>query len=126
MENNHAPNGDGAPINNHPVGDQVGPQFDDLYNKDIDKTQDSCNMKSYRDLLDPHAKYAYEKLIMNDIDLDDIKVSAVHGGRHEGTKPSNLAKLWRINAETASKTIDITSQKCVRKENPKLSSQLWY
>ena len=58
---------------------------------------------------------------MNDIDLDDIKVSAVHGGRHEGTKPSELAKLWFIDAYTASKTIDITSQKCVRKYNPKLS-----
>ena len=63
---------------------------------------------------------------MNDTDLDDIMVSEVHGGRHEGTKPSELAKLWRIDADTDSETIDITSQKRVRKDNPKLSSQLWY
>ena len=116
VENDHAPNGDGAPMNNHPVGDQVGPQFDDVSNKDIDKTQDSCNMQSYLDLLDPH-----DKLIMNDIDLDDIMVSAFHGGRHEVTKPSDLDKLWCIDADTASKTIDITSKKCVRKDNPNLS-----
>ena len=73
-------------------------------------------MQSYLDLLDPH-----DKLIMNDIDLDDMMVSAVHVGRHEGTKPSDLTKLWRIDADTASKTIVINSQMCVLKDNPKLS-----
>ena len=121
LDNYHAPNGDSAPIKNHPVGDQVVPQFDDVSNKDIDKTQDSCNMQSYLDLLEPH-----DKLIINDIDLDDIMVSAFHGGRHEGTKPSDFATLWRIDAYSASKTIDITSQNYVRKDNPHLSSQLWY
>ena len=54
LDHNYAPNGDGAPMNNHPVGDQVGLQFDDVSNKDIYKTQDSCNMQSFLDLLDPH------------------------------------------------------------------------
>ena len=87
LNNNHAPNGDGDPMKNHLVGDQVCLQFYDVSNKDIDKTQDSCNMQSYLDLLDPHSNDAYDKPIMNDIDLDDIMVSAVHGGCHEGTKP---------------------------------------
>ena len=126
MDNYHTPNGDCAPMNNHPVGDQVGLQFNDVSNKDIDKTQNSCNMQSYFDLLEPHSNDDYEKLIMNYIDLDNIMVNAVHGGRHEGKKPSELSKLWRIDADTASKTIGITSQKCVQKYNPKLSSQLWY
>ena len=124
--NYHAPNGYGALMNNHPIGDQFGLQFDDVSNKDIDKTQYSCNMQFYLDLIDPHSNDAYDKLIMNDIDLDDIMVSSVHGGRHEGAKPSDLTKLWRIDADNASKTIDITSQKCVQKDNLKLSSQLWY
>ena len=59
MENDHAPNSDGAPMNNHPVGDQVGLEFDDVSNKDIDKTQDSCNMQSYLDLLEPYSNDAY-------------------------------------------------------------------
>ena len=54
VDNEHATNGDGAPMNNHPVGDQAGIQFDDVSNKEIYKTQDSCNMQSYLDLLDPH------------------------------------------------------------------------
>ena len=126
VDNYHAPNGHGAPMNIHSVGYQFGLQFDDISNKDIDKTQDSCNMQSYLDLLDPHSNDAYDKPIMNDIDLDDIMVSAVHGGLHEGKKPSDLDKLWTIDSYTASKTIEITSQKCARKDNPKLSSQLWY
>ena len=126
LNNNHAPNGDGDPMKNHLVGDQVCLQFYDVSNKDIDKTQDSCNMQSYLDLLDPNSNYAYEKIILKYIDLDDIMVRAVHGGHREEMKPYELAKLWRINADTDSKTIDITSQKCVQKDNQKLSSQLWY
>ena len=126
VDNYHAPNGHGAPMNIHSVGYQFGLQFDDISNKDIDKTQDSCNMQSYLDLLDPHSNYAYEKIILKYIDLDDIMVRAVHGGHREEMKPYELAKLWRINADTDSKTIDITSQKCVQKDNQKLSSQLWY
>ena len=67
-----------------------------------------------------HALVAKQSLLKM-LDLDDLKVSAVHGGRHKGVKPSDLAKLWRIDVNTASKTIDITSQRNVRTSNPKLS-----
>ena len=50
-----------------------------------------------------------------------MMISAVHGGRHQRVKPSALAKIWRIDEDTASKTIDITSQRNVRTDNPKLS-----
>ena len=101
VENDHTPNSYVAPMNNHPVGDQVGLRFDDVSNKDIYKTQDICNMQSYLDLLDPHSNDAYDKLMMNDIDLGDIMVSAFHGGHHEGMKLSELAKIWRIDADTS-------------------------
>ena len=54
----HSPNGYGAPMNNHPAGDQFDLQFDDVSSKDIDKTKDICNMQSYHDLIDPHSNYA--------------------------------------------------------------------
>ena len=53
--------------------------------------------------------------------LDDIMVNAVHVGRHQGVTVKDLAKIWRIDENTAKKILDITSQKCVRKDNPKLS-----
>jgi hypothetical protein len=52
---------------------------------------------------------------------DDIVVSAVHAGRHQGVKAKDLAKLWRIDEHTAKKTLDITSRKEVRTDNPKPS-----
>ena len=54
-------------------------------------------------------------------DVDDIMISAIHAGRHQGVKAKELAKLWRISEPTAKKTLDITSQKEVRTDNPKLS-----
>ena len=53
--------------------------------------------------------------------VDDIMVSAVHAGRHQGVNAKHLAKVWRIDEQTAKKTLNITSQKCVRTDNPKLS-----
>ena len=50
-------------------------------------------------------------------------VSAVHAGllQGKGVNAKHLAKIWRIDEHTAKKTIDVTSQKSVRTDNPKLS-----
>jgi hypothetical protein len=48
-------------------------------------------------------------------------VSAAHAGRTKGVKAEHLAKTWRIDLETAQKTLDITSQKSTRTDNPTLS-----
>ena len=40
--------------------------------------------------------------------VDDIMVSAVHAGRHQGVQAKDLTKLWRIDEPTAKKTLDIT------------------
>jgi transposase InsO family protein len=63
----------------------------------------------------------YEASLRGDIDLDDIMVSATHAGRSKGISAEQLAKTWRIDLKTAKRTIDITSQKNIRKENPTLS-----
>ena len=47
-------------------------------------------------------------------------VCAIHAGRHQGVKPPHLSKIWRIDENTAKQTLDITSQKSVRTDNPKL------
>ena len=39
-----------------------------------------------------------------------VKVSAVHAEQPKGVKPVDLAKVWRINVETARRPIDITTQ----------------
>jgi hypothetical protein len=56
-----------------------------------------------------------------EFDLDDIMVSAVQEGPCKGVDKAHLAKIWRINEDTAQKTIDITTQRSVRSDNPKLS-----
>ena len=44
-------------------------------------------------------------------------VSAAHAGTSQGV----TSKIWRIDADTARKTLDITTQKIIRKDNPKIS-----
>ena len=63
----------------------------------------------------------YAGSLRGEIDLDEIMISAAHAGRTTGLTAANLAKTWRINLETAERTIDITSQHSERKDNPTLS-----
>jgi hypothetical protein len=63
----------------------------------------------------------YKGSLTGKIDLDDIMVSAAHAERSQGIDAKHLSKTWRIDLETAERTLDITSQKSVRKDNPTLS-----
>ena len=47
--------------------------------------------------------------------------SAVHVERHQGVTAKHLAKIWRIDENVAKRTLDVTSQRSVRTDNPKLS-----
>jgi hypothetical protein len=47
--------------------------------------------------------------------------SAVHAKPRRNTTAEHLSKVWRIDLETARKTLDITSQNCGRTDNPELS-----
>jgi hypothetical protein len=55
------------------------------------------------------------------LNLDGIIVSAIQKGRHKDVEPNYLAKIWRIDKAITKKTIDITTQRSVRTDNPKLS-----
>ena len=50
--------------------------------------------------------------------LDAFMASATHGGKPKGISPETLSKVWRIDLETAKRTIDVTSQNCMRTSNP--------
>ena len=63
----------------------------------------------------------FQKSLKGELDIDDIMVCAMHAGKYDGIKPEHLSKIWRIDMDTARKTLDITSQRSVRKDNPKLS-----
>jgi hypothetical protein len=63
----------------------------------------------------------YEGSLQGEIDLDDIMVSAAHAGRSKGIDAEHISKTWRIDLEIAERTLDITSQHSMRKDNPTLS-----
>ena len=42
--------------------------------------------------------------------LDDISVSAVDGGKPKGITPGMLAKIWRIDQDSAKRTLESTTQ----------------
>jgi hypothetical protein len=57
-----------------------------------------------------------------DVDLDDfMDVSATHARVKRNVQAEHLSKIWRIDLETASKTLDITSQNCARTKSTNLT-----
>ena len=56
------------------------------------------------------------------IDLDEfMSIGSAIGGKAKGITPEHLSKVWRIDYETAEKTLDITTQHSQRTHEPKLS-----
>ena len=82
-----------------------------------DKTSPDYSSADEDQLLDK----IFEESNEGTLDMDDIMMSAVHAGRHQGVNAKHLAKVWRIDENTAKKTLNITSQRSVRTDNPKLS-----
>ena len=87
------------------LSDTTSPEHHEVEHMDVQQIHDSL----------------YQHSKEGTINVDDIIVSAVHAGRHQGVKPPHLAKLCHIGENTAKQTLDITSQKSVRTDNPKLS-----
>jgi len=82
------------------------------YDEDAEWNLDEC--EDLDDIL--------EGLGTNDaIDYDEIMVSAVHAASHQGVNAEHLSKIWRIDPDSAQRTIDITSQAQVHTNNPKLA-----
>ena len=88
-----------------------------------DDAPTSCNMSIDDHIADDNVLLDKIFKESNDgtLDVDNIMMSAVHAGRHQGVKAKHLAKIWRIDEDMAKKTLDITSQRSVRTDNPKLS-----
>ena len=55
------------------------------------------------------------------IDLDDIMVSAAHVSPRKDVDAEHLSKIWRIDVETAKRTLDVTTQQRTHTPNPSLS-----
>jgi hypothetical protein len=63
----------------------------------------------------------YDDVVGGNVDLDDIMVGATHASKPTGITAEQLSKTWRIDMETAERTIGITSQHNQRVDNPTLS-----
>ena len=63
----------------------------------------------------------YDESLKGEIDLDDIMLSAAHTGKRKGIDAEHLSKTWRIDVDTAQRTLDITTQSSTRRDNPTLS-----
>ena len=62
-----------------------------------------------------------ENNVSGQLDLDEIMVSAAHARPRKGVDASHLSKVWRIDVDTAQRTLDVTTQGSVRRDNPVLS-----
>ncbi len=54
-------------------------------------------------------------------ELDELMISAAHGIRHQGVDAAHLSKVWRIEHKDAERTLEVTDQRAVRQDNPKLA-----
>ena len=59
--------------------------------------------------------------INDDVDLDAIFIAGVDASRPGSTDAQHLAKVWCISYEDAKRTLDVTSQHSIRKQDPTLS-----
>ena len=55
------------------------------------------------------------------LDLDEIMASATHVRKSKSISSEQLSKVWRIDVETAKRTLDVTSQLNTITDDPKLS-----
>ena len=73
------------------------------------------------------------EIVKGNIDLDEIMASTTHARKSRGINAENFSKVWKIDMESAQKTIESTWQKSSRIHDPKLSQNygmndcmLWY
>ena len=79
---------------------------------DVSDTEDS--LKENNDLI--------KQLIEQpDAVIDEVMASATHVRDHKSVSADMLSKIWRIDRDTAEKTLEITSQRISRSDAPSLS-----
>lgn len=74
----------------------------------------------YGDVLFPDMNDG-DTLELGHVDLDDFMACSTTADASRGVTPAHLSKVWRIDHETAERTINATSQRCVRTESNHLS-----
>lgn len=62
-----------------------------------------------------------ESIKRGDVDLDEIMASGISAGKSRGVKAEHLSKIWKIDVDTARRTLDVTTQHSRHKDNPKLA-----
>eukprot|EP00980_Cylindrotheca_fusiformis_P019051 scaffold6423_cov89-Cylindrotheca_fusiformis.AAC.1 len=63
----------------------------------------------------------YDGVITGEIDLEEFVASATHAGKPRTVDASKLSKIWKIDYDTAQRTLDATSQLNTRTDNANLS-----
>ena len=77
------------------------------------------------DLYDVTADSLYNRVLAelqaDTMSHDDVFVSAATARPSRGVSPQHLSRVWRIDVETAEKTLNVTSQRSQRTNDPSLS-----
>jgi hypothetical protein len=55
-------------------------------------------------------------MLDDDVDLDTFMACSTTAISTKGVSPEHLSKVWRVDLKTAKRTIDVTTQLCVRSE----------
>ena len=58
---------------------------------------------------------------LDEIDLDEFMVSSADIKSYKGVNAEKLSKIWRIDLQTAKRTLDVTSQNCSKSHGSSLS-----
>ncbi len=99
---------------------------DDDYDDDDSSNDDESSQGSHADYAgDVEAVRDYlagmDEPLQGEVNLDEFMISATHARMQRNVQVEHLSKIWRIDMETASKTLDITSQNVNRKRSADLS-----
>ena len=86
--------------------------------EETDSDSSSVTSSSSSKNEDSSAESESMEIDLNDDDqLDAFMACATSAGKPSGVKPEELSKLWRIDLDSAKRTVNVTSQNCARSEN---------
>ena len=82
-----------------------------------DDTSDSDSDEDDDQALDQ----THDSVTKGEIDLDERMISATHATKSKGVDPAHLSKVWRIDLNTAERTLEVVSELNRRVDDPTLS-----
>lgn len=90
---------------------------DDTVTTEASTDDDNSDDESKDELFDD----IYEQIQTGQIDIDAIMASATFTNNTKGVTAEHLSKIWRIDSDTAKRTLEVTTQHSRRTEDPKLA-----